>query len=149
MSVITTDTLIEGIRRDDVLTWLSNPDSHDKFLQGAFDDVKRVSERSWELTVKMVPKSRVIGYEILQLDDSHGGRRLLCRTTGKRTAGELHYSLRTMKPSSNTLITLHSDYDPGGALGRVIDAAGLREALEARWRKVLDNVQRGVYEAHK
>ena len=54
-----------------------------------------------------------------------------------------------MKPSSNTLITLHSDYDPGGAMGRVIDAAGLREALESRWRKVLDNVQRGVYEAHK
>ena len=47
MSVITTDTLIEGIRRDDVLAWLSNPDSHDKFLQGAFDDVKRTGERTF------------------------------------------------------------------------------------------------------
>ena len=144
MSVITTDTLIEGIRRDDVLAWLSNPDSHDKFLQGAFDDVKRTGERTWELTVKMVPKSRVIGYEILQLDESHGGRRLLCRTTGKRTAGELHYSLRTMKPSTNTLVTLHADFGDGGILGQISEQLGLRKRLDEGFKAMLDNLHRAI-----
>lgn len=148
MAVITTDILIEGVRRDEVLDWLAKPDNHDRFLAGTFDEVKRTSERTWDLTLQVAPKARSLTYEIDGVDDSHGGRRLLCHTTGKRTAGKLHYSLRTMKPSSNTLVTLHSDYDPGGPIGLLIDSAGLRAGLEERWKKVLFNLQRELYVDH-
>jgi carbon monoxide dehydrogenase subunit G len=144
MPVITTDVLIEGIRRDDVFTWLSDPDNHDRFLAGAFDEVAREGDRSWALTLNIPPRSRRIGYEVLEPDDSHGGRRVLCRTTGKRTAGRLNYSLRTMKPSSNTLVTLHADYESGGLLGSALDMAIIRKSLESRYQTVLDNLAREI-----
>jgi len=144
MPVITTDVLIEGVKRDEVFQWLSDPENHDRFLAGTFDEVSRDGDRSWSLTLKMPPRSRVIGYEFLEPDDSHGGRRVLCRTTGKRTAGKLNYSLRTMKPSSNTLVTLHADYSPGGFLGAALDVAVLRKTLEDRYQGVLDNMARVI-----
>jgi len=144
MAVITRDALIEGIRREAVFEWLSDPEHHNRFLQGAFDATDRVGDRRWDLTMKITPKTRVVGYEFLEADGSHGGRRVLCQTTGKRTAGKLHYSLRTVKPSSNTMVTLHADYEPGGLLGRALDMAGLREALESRYQKVLDNLVREI-----
>ena len=36
MSVITTDILIEGHPRDEVLTWLGNPANHGKILNGDY-----------------------------------------------------------------------------------------------------------------
>lgn len=144
MPVITTDVLIEGVRRDDVFQWLSDPDNHDRFLDGSFDSVSRDSDRSWSLTVKLPPKNRVIGYEFLEPDDSHGGRRIRCRTTGKRTAGKLTYSLRTTKGASNTMVTLHADYSPGGLLGAALDVAVLRKTLEERYQGVLDNLARTI-----
>ena len=144
MSVITTDVLVEGVKRVDVLDWLSKPDNHGRILEGAFDALQRTGDQSWDLTLKVAPKTRVIGYTFDELDQSHGGRRVICHTTGKRTAGTLHFSLRTMRPSTNTLVTLHSDYAPGGALGELYDVAILRKALEARWKRVLDNLQREV-----
>lgn len=146
MPVITNDILIEGVRRDEVFQWLSDPDNHDRFLSGAFDAVERTGDRAWTVTLKIAPKARVIGYEFLEPDDSHGGRRVLCRTTGKRTAGKLNYSLRTMKPSSNTLVTLHADYSPGGLLGTAFDVALLRKTLEARYQVLLKNLARAVQE---
>jgi len=144
MPVITTDVLIEGVRRDEVFQWLSDPENHDRFLAGTFDEVSREGDRAWSLTLKMPPKARTIGYEFLEPDDSHGGRRILCRTTGKRTGGKLNYSLRTMKPSSNTLVTLHADYSPGSLLGAVLDVTILRKTLEDRYQGVLDNMARVI-----
>ncbi|MCB9758663.1 MAG: hypothetical protein H6739_02385 [Alphaproteobacteria bacterium] len=140
MAVITTDVLVEGIRRVDVLEWLSDPEHHARMLAGAFDDVVRTDDTTWALTLDVTPKKRVIGYVFDQMDESHGGRRVLCHTTGKRTSGKLNYSLRTMRPSTNTLITLHTDYDPGGPLGQLYDVLVMREALEQRWRRVLENL---------
>ena len=39
MSVITTDALIVGIRRDDVMAWLGQPTVHARFLSNGFEDV--------------------------------------------------------------------------------------------------------------
>lgn len=142
MAVITNDVLVEQIRRVDVLTWLSDPENHGRILEGCFDEVKRTGDTSWDLTLKLFPKNRVIGYHFDHLDESHGGRRIICHTSGKRTSGPLHFSLRTMRPSNNTLVTLHSDYNPGSGLGMIIDLAGLREELETRWKMVLANVER-------
>ena len=144
MAVITRDALIEGIRRDAVFEWLSDPEHHDRFLQDAFEATTRKGEKQWARTMKVSPKTRVVGYELLKADGSHGGRRVLCKTTGKRTTGKLHYSLRTVKPSSNTMVTLHADYEPGGLLGRALDMAGLRESLESRYQKLLDNMVREI-----
>ena len=77
-------------------------------------------------------------------DDSHGGRRVLCKTEGKRLGGSLHYSLRTMKPSTNTLLTVHLDYDPGRVLGALLDQAILRKDLEAALRQICANAARAV-----
>ena len=145
MPVITKDILIEGIRRDDVFQWLADPDNHDRFLGGAFDAAAREGERRWTLTLKIAPKDRQIGYELIGPDDSHGGRRILCRTTGKRTGGKLHYSLRTVRqPPSSTMVTLHADYSPGGLLGAALDVALLRKTLEARYQILLENLARAI-----
>lgn len=144
MSVITTDVLVEGVKRTDVLDWLANPDNHNRMLEGAFDGLTRTGDQSWELTLNIAPKKRVMGYTFIELDQSHGGRRVICQTTGKRTSGSLHFSLRTMRPSNNTLVTLHSDYAPGSVLGELLDVLVLRKALESRWKRVLDNLSREV-----
>ena len=137
MPVITTDALIEGIRRDDVMEWLSQPEVHGRFLEAGFDRVETKGKGNYSLTLKMGPRSIEVGYQFDRMDDSHGGRRVLCTTTGKRTAGKLHYSLRTMKPAKNTMVTLHQDYKAGRLLGPLLDAAGTRKALEDAWAAAL------------
>ena len=145
MAVITTDILIENIRRDDVLEWMENADNHDRVLSGAWDDVSRTGDRTWDCTLKTFPKSRVMSYEFVETDRSHAGRRVKCVTGGKRTGGSLNYSLRTPRASRNTLVTLHLDYDPGSILGAVLDSSGLRDALEAGLVRMLSNMQQGIY----
>jgi hypothetical protein len=54
----------------------------------------------------------------------------------------MSYSLRTMKPSTNTLVTLHLDYDAGGLLGELVNRAGLMAGIEAGMKKVLENLAR-------
>ena len=142
MSVITSDILIEGIRRDDVFAWLSEPANHSRFMDGAYDGFKQTAVGEFDLTLATPGKTRTMGYRFRAPDDSHGGRRVLCETTGKRTSGSYHYSLRTMKPSSNTLITLHMDYDPGSMLGAVIDSMHLKGKLQDGAVKVLENLAR-------
>ena len=144
MPVITRDVLIEGYRRDDVFAWLSDPEHHDRFLSGGFDGCKRTGDRTWELTLRTPPRNRVLGYKFIAPDDSHGGRRILCQTTGKRTQGRLNFSLRTQKPSTNTLVTLHSDYATSGLLGGVVNRTLLGSALEAGWSTVLENLAREI-----
>ena len=54
----------------------------------------------------------------------------------------MNYSLKTMRPSTNTLVTVHMDYEPGGMLGAIVDSAGLRDGLQKAFTKVLENLQR-------
>ncbi len=146
MTVITTDLLLTGIRRDAAFAWLSKPDNHTGILSGAFADVSG-SAGQYDITVHTSLRSRKMTYRFDRADDSHGGRRVLVTISGKRTRGTLHYSLRTMKPSTNTLVTIHMDYDPGSLLGLVANSTGLREALETGWAAVLKNMSRALVDA--
>ena len=136
MPVITTDALIEGIRRDEVMAWLGQPAVHARFLGSGFE-VKDRSDTQWDLKLRMAGRSIEFSYCFEGVDESHGGRRVLCTTEGKRAQGKLRYSLRTMKPAKNTLVTLHHDYKAGRLLGPLLDAAGTRNALEAAWTEVV------------
>jgi len=142
VAVLTTDLLIEGIRRDAVFSWLGEAWSHGPILEGAFDACRKLGPDSWEVDIKAGPRTRTLTWQFDRTDDSHGGRRIYVRTTGKRFRGTMSFSLRTMKPSTNTLVTLHYDFDPGGILGGVALAAGLEDALTAGMRKVLTNLER-------
>lgn len=144
MAVITTDILVEGMRRDDVFAWLGERENHEALLDGVFPDLLELEPGTWRGTLQSKPVSRPITYVFLRKDDSHGGRRVLCRTEGRRTDGSLHYSLRTMKPSTNTLLTVHLDYEPGSVLGAVLDRAGLRDALEAALVQIAENAKRAL-----
>jgi hypothetical protein len=144
MAIVTTDILLEGIRRDSAFAWLSDPGNHRLLVQDAFDGFAEKGPGDFTLTVKSGGRSREMGYRFDRADDSHGGRRVLVDTTGKRFQGHLHYSLRTMKPSSNTLVTLHVDYDPGAVLGALLDRSGMNQRLDACCRRVLENLSRVI-----
>ena len=140
MAVITTDILLENAQRDYVFEWLSKPEHHRLILSNAFANMTETGAGKFDLTLDISPKQRVVGYEFERADDSHGGRRILCKTTGKRTKGDLHYSLRTVKPSKNTLVTLHMDYEPGRVLGGLMVSMGLQQGLEDAFNKILNNL---------
>jgi carbon monoxide dehydrogenase subunit G len=144
MAVMTTDILLTGVRRDDIFEWLGDPKNHGRILEGAFDGVKETGPGQFDLTIKMSPLPRTLHYAFAGKDDSHGGRRILVTTSGKRVEGHLNYSLRTMKPSTNTLVTAHLDYEPGRVLGAILDATSLKKGLEDSFRKVLENLAREV-----
>ena len=143
MAVITTDILLEGFRREAVFDWLGDPANHPRLLHGAFDKVVDKGNNAYELHFK-ARKNRVLGYRFEAKDSSHSGRRVLVETTGKRTKGKLNYSLRTMKPSTNTMVTLRMDYEPGNMLGALVDSAGMRAALEEKLKAVLTNLAREI-----
>ena len=140
MSVITTDILLEGYRRKQVFEWMSEPANHARFLSGAFDSVTPTGTNAWDVMVAAKPVSRPMGYHFESADASHRGRRILCRTSGKRTKGKLSYCLRTPRGSTDTLITLHADYDPGRLVGRLLDSSGLRDALEGAYVRLLESL---------
>ena len=144
MSVYTTDVLIEGARRDDVLAWLADSAHHHTILDGAWDGLKPVGDGKWEVTVSTPLRSRTMTYAFDRVDDDHGGRRVHVTIGGKRTTGKLHWSLRTVKPSTNTLVTLHADLDSGGALGALVEQLGMRERLEKGFRTMVANVAAAV-----
>ena len=142
MAVITCDVLVEGVQRDILMEWLGDPEVQDSIIRAGFGsgEVKR-DGTDWTIHLPISPKARDMGYIFDCVDDSHGGRRVKFNLTGKRTNGTLHYSLRTMKPARNTLVTLHADYDWGGPLGQIIDSLGLRKALENGFRATLEAVK--------
>ena len=142
MAVLTKDIMLRGIRREEVFDWLGSTDNQRRILEGAFDGFKELGAGHYELTLKTPIKTRVMTYRFTGMDDSHGGRRVQVETSGKRFAGQYHYSLRTLKPSTNTLVTLHMDFDPGGPgpLGDVIFDKLVRPQLEASCGKVLENL---------
>lgn len=144
MAVITTDVVIEDMKRETVLEWLGNPENHAKLLEGAFAKVTQEGSGKFKLVLSTPIKQRDISYTFLRVDEEHGGRRVHISLEGSRVGGTLHYSLRTMKPSTNTLVTLHIDYNTGGTLGTLIDHAGLRRAYEDAWKKVLQNLHKAL-----
>lgn len=146
MAVLTTDIMLRGIRREEVFDWLGDVNNQRKILEGAFDAMKEIAPGHWEFTLKTPIKTRVMTYRFTGMDDSHGGRRVQVETSGKRFAGQLHYSLRTLKPSTNTLVTLHMDFDPGGPgpLGEVIFDNFVRKNLEVSCAKVLENLSEKI-----
>jgi len=144
MAVITTDILVTGIRRDDVFTWLSEFSRHEGFLLAGFPKLKRNGDTELLLPFQAGFKTREFGYIFIGPDDSHGGRRIRFTTTGKRTRGHLNYSLRTMKPSRNTLITLHMDYDPGAFLGMALQSS-IQQPLEECFTKVLQEMANQIH----
>lgn len=146
MAVLTKDIMLRGIRREEVFDWLGSTDNQRRILEGAFDGFKELGAGHYELTLKTPIKTRVMTYRFVSLDDSHAGRRIVCETSGKRFAGQYHYSLRTLKPSTNTLVTLHMDFDPGGPgpLGDVIFDKLVRPQLEAACGKVLENLSEKI-----
>ena len=139
MAIITQDILLTGVRREDVFDWIGVPANHDIILQGAFPSI-RGGNGEYELGIETPGRKRTMGYRFASKDDEHGGRRIIVDTDGKRTRGRINFSLRTMKPSTNTMVTLRMDYHPGGTLGGLINATGLAEVLETALTKMLQNV---------
>ena len=142
MPVITSDILIEGVKRDPIMSWLEKTENQARILESAFDNVLYTTPGVWEVSFSAGPLPRSMGYEFVTVDDAHGGRRVRFRTTGRRTKGTLTFSMRTVKPPSNTMVTLHHDYKAGRVLGAVLDIALARTALEQSWRRVLENLRR-------
>lgn len=144
MSVYTTDVLIEGVRRDDVLAWLSDPKNHRTIVEGAFDGVKEEGLGRFMLDVKSPPRPRAIKYTFDHVDEEHGGRRIHVALEGRHVNGKLHYSLRTMKPSTNTLVTVHADFFGNGYLLALAESLGLKPRLERAFKTCAENIQRAV-----
>ena len=139
MAIITQDILLTGVRREDVFNWIGDPGTHDIILQGAFASI-RGSKGEYELGIQTPGRKRTMGYRFTSKDDEHGGRRIIVDTDGKRTRGRINFSLRTMKPSTNTMVTIRMDYQPGGTLGELINATGLADVLEGALVKMLQNI---------
>ena len=144
MAVITTDILLEGVRRAEAYEWLRVPANHRQLVEGAFDGFVENSAGDYTLTVKSPGRVRTMGYKVEGGDDQHGGRRVYVQTSGRRFGGRLSYSLRTMKPSTNTLVTLHLDFEPGGLLGTLALRLGLEDRLRRGLVRSLEGLGRAV-----
>lgn len=144
MPVITLDALVEGVRREAVFDWLADPAVFPGFLRGGFSSVEPAGDRAWELTFVAPPGTQTMTCRYLGEDREHGGRRVVLRTEGRRLVGDLRLSLRTVKPSTNTLVTLHHDYAPVGTLGALLRHTGLNASLERAWRASLEGLVRAV-----
>jgi hypothetical protein len=143
VSVITRDILLVGVRRDEAFDWIGDFSNHRTFLEGAFDCVSEAGEGELVLCFKAGFRCREMGYRFEGADDGHGGRRVKFLTTGKRTQGKISYSLRTMRPSSNTLVTVHMDYDPGGIVGMALNS-GIRQSLGDGFGQALINLKGSI-----
>lgn len=144
MSVYTNDVLIEGVRRDDVLAWLSDPKNHRLIVEGAWDGLRETGTGCFDLDVKSQPRPRVLTYTFDRVDEEHGGRRVHVALNGRRLKGKLHYSLRTTKPSTNTMVTLHVDFDGNGYLLLLAEKLGLRARLEKGFVTMTENMLREI-----
>ena len=141
MPVMTKDILLEDVRRDDLFEWLGNIENHLSFLQSATKGVEKQSSTELTLTIASKFKSRQVGYILKKKDDEHGGRRIRIETTGKRSSGLLSYSLRTMKPSRNTMLTITWDYKSGSLLGMALEQLSLQESYETFLTTVLQHIK--------
>jgi hypothetical protein len=144
MAIVTVDTLVEGVRRDDVFAWLSDPSRHEALLKAGFLEVKPTGPNTWSLTIPVPARPVQVTYRFRAPDDDHGGRRVLVDLDGARTKGELHFSMRTMKPSTNTLVTVHADYKSGRLLGPLLDRFFLEKAMRDGMAGMLAELKRTV-----
>ncbi|MEC7987343.1 MAG: SRPBCC family protein [Myxococcota bacterium] len=142
MSVVTADLLLTNARRDEVFAWLGDPTNHPSFLQNVFSQVEEESPDSFRISLKAGFKKRTFLYRFDQKDDSHGGRRIRIKTTGKRAEGTISYSLRTMKPSRNTLLTVTWDYSAGGQLGYLLNQLNIQQTYMEHIKKILGEIDR-------
>ena len=149
MPVITTDILLKGVRREEAFVWMCDFANHERFLSGAFSIQNTSEPEILKLEMSTKLKKRTLGYELVERDNAHGGRRIKIKLSGKRTSGNLSYSLRTMKPSSNTLLTIHLDYSAGTALGVLIAELSLNQALEKSLKKVAEDISKQITPAKK
>ena len=133
MAIITQDLLLEGVRRDVAFAWLSQPETHEELLRAFCPDLKKQG-KSLHLLLPTKPRARELVYTFDRADQTHSGHRVIVKTHGKRLDGQLNFSLRTVKPSSNTMVTLRFDYNPGARLGVVANkltiAIAMRECLQ-------------------
>ena len=141
MAIITTDVLIKGKRRDAIFNWLGDIENHVLIFEDAFSSVQRKGDTELELGYGPAFRQRTLVYIFDGKDDGHGGRRINIKTEGKRTTGHLSYSLRTMKPATNTLVTIHWDYNTGGLLGQAINSKLVREELYNRFQNALEQLK--------
>lgn len=141
MPVMTKDILLEDVRRDDLFEWLGNMENHLSFLNAAAKSVDQKSPNELTLTISSKFKARQVGYILKKKDDEHGGRRIRIETTGKRSSGLLSYSLRTMKPSRNTMLTITWDYKSGSLLGMALEQLSLQESYETFLGAILQNIK--------
>lgn len=142
MSIITCDTLIEGHRRDDVFAWLADPAHHEVLVRAGFPAVVTEAAGQFQIPFPFPGQGIKAEYAFDHADDSHGGRRVHVKLGGKRTRGVMHWSMRTMKPSTNTLVTLHADYTSGRVLGPILDVYVVRKVLEAGMKEMLEELRR-------
>ena len=143
MTVLTRDVLVNGLRRDDVFQWMANFNVHPEFLRTGFPELKVIDDHTVALPFNGGWKRRELVYRFIEADDRHAGRRIQIATEGKRLEGHLHFSLRTMKPSTDTMITLHMDYDPGSILGKVLES-DINEELAKRFVQCLEQLKVNV-----
>ena len=136
------------MRRDDVLAWLSEPKNHRAIVEGAFDGVTETAPGQLVLDVKSPPRPRTIKYTFERVDDDHGGRRIHVKLEGRHVNGKLHYSLRTQKPSTNTLVTVHADLFGNGYLLALAESLGLKPRLERAFKACAANIKAAVLAAN-
>ena len=148
MAVLTRDIIINGYRRDDVFKWMSEFETHALFLKEGFPNLVQLDSNTLSLPFFGGYKQRTLIYRFIEADDRHEGRRIKLETDGKRLKGSLHYSLRTVKPSTNTMVTVHMDYDAGSVLGKILQgdleqnlATCLVKSLESLKKQMEDKAQ--------
>ena len=141
MPVMTKDILLEDVRRDDLFEWLGNIENHLLFLKDASKNAEQKSPSEITLSIATKFKTRQVGYILKKKDDEHGGRRIRIETTGKRSTGLLSYSLRTMKPSRNTMLTITWDYKSGSLLGMALEQLSLQESYTTFLMTILNNIK--------
>ncbi len=145
MPVITRDITVRSLRRDVVHRWLAVPEHHRSILLGAFDSVKPSGPGDYELKLRLPGNIPLhLRYVFQRVEEERGGRRTHIRLESRLFNGVLRYSLRTAKPSADTLVTLHADYRPVGRLTRLLDLSLLRPRLELCFGTMLENLSRSV-----
>ena len=135
------DILVEGVHRNSVLEWFGDPAHHALVLERAFGSLTTVGDRRWSFTLASRPRPREVEWHFVEVDERHGGRRIQVELSGRRTNGFLRFSLRTMKPSSNTLVTLHAEYESGKFFGEMMNRMTIQKAFEKGFRDVLSAVK--------
>ena len=84
-----------------------------------------------------------MSYRFKSKDDSHGGRRILVDTAGGGPGQLLQPDHEAL---DQTLVTIRMDW-PGGALGGLVNSAGLAQALESGLARMLENIAASIPKA--